>query len=192
MNSDTEAQIKLFASAIDWEQWLSGNSNTKQGVWLQIAKKTSGIATVAYDEALEAALCHGWIDGQRKSHDKDYFLQRFTPRRAKSLWSKRNVAKVSQLIDSAKMQSAGLAEVEAARQDGRWQAAYDSQKDMVIPEDFLLALRQNEKTAAFFATLNKTTLYAIAWRLHTAKKPETRLRRFAILLEMLEKGEKPH
>ncbi len=192
MASDTEAQIRSFVSSLAWEQWLSGHSHTKQGVWLQIAKKASGIATVTYDEALDVALCYGWIDGQRKSYNEDYFLQKFTPRRPKSLWSKRNVAKVAHLIDSARMQPAGFAEVEDAQQDGRWQAAYDSSKDMVIPDDFLLAVRQNEKTEAFFATLDRTNVYAIAWRLQTARKPEIRTRRFTVLLEMLEKGGKLH
>ena len=190
MTNGTETQIKLFASSLAWEQWLSGSSPTQQGVWIQIAKKASGIATVTCEEALDVALCYGWIDGQRKSHSADYFLQKFTPRRPKSLWSKRNVARASQLIDLARMQPSGLAEVEAAQQDGRWQAAYDSQKDMVIPDDFLLAVQQNEKAGAFYSTLNKTNLYAIAWRLQTAKNPETRARRFNVLLEMLEKGEK--
>jgi uncharacterized protein YdeI (YjbR/CyaY-like superfamily) len=187
MANNTEPQIMLFASSLAWEQWLSEFSPMQQGIWVQIAKKASGIITVTYDEALEVALCYGWIDGQRKSHNEDHFLQKFTPRRPKSLWSKRNVAKIAQLIDSARMQPAGLAEVEAAQQDGRWQAAYASQKDMVIPEDFLFAVQQNKKAAAFYSTLNKTNLYAIAWRLQTAKNPETRARRFGVLLEMLEK-----
>ena len=188
----TELQIIPFESASIWEQWLLQNHGDERGIWMQLAKKASGIVTVTYDEALDVALCYGWIDGQRKSQDNDFFLQRFTPRRSKSLWSKRNVAKVLNLIEANRMQPAGLAEVEAARQDGRWQAAYDSSKDMVIPEDFLLALQPNEKAAAFFATLNKTNLYAIAWRLHTAKTPETRSRRLGALLEMLENGEKFH
>jgi uncharacterized protein YdeI (YjbR/CyaY-like superfamily) len=159
---------------------------------MQLAKKASGIATVTYDEALDVALCYGWIDGQKKTHDADYFLQRFTPRRTRSLWSRRNVTKARQLIDAGKMQPTGLAEVELAQQDGRWEAAYDSPKDMVVPEDFLRAVQEDEKAGAFFATLNKTNLYAIAWRLHTAKTPETRARRFAALLAMLAKAEKFH
>lgn len=181
-----ELQIKPFQSSLAWEHWLSGNYHVKQGIWLKIAKKASGIKTVTYDEALDVALCYGWIDGQRKSFDGDYFVQRFTPRRSKSLWSKRNVGKALRLVDAKKMQSAGLAEIKAAQQDGRWQAAYESQKDMVVPEDFILAVQQNEKAKASFATLKKTDLYSIAWRLHTAKTPETRARRFKILLEMLE------
>ena len=188
MANDPESQIILFVSVLAWEQWLSENHQTQQGVWVQIAKKDSGIATVTYDEALEAALCCGWIDGQRKGHSKDFFVQRFTPRRPQSLWSKRNVAKVLSLVASARMQPAGLAQVEAAQKDGRWEAAYDGQKDLTIPDDFLLAVRQNKKTEAFFLTLGRANLYAIAWRLQTAKKAEIRARRFTVLLEMLEKG----
>jgi len=159
---------------------------------MQLAKKGSGITTVTYDEALDVALCYGWIDGQKKSLDADYFLQKFTPRRKKSLWSKRNVTKAQELIEAGRMQAAGLAEVEAAREDGRWEAAYDLARDMTVPEDFVRAVGQDEKAAAFFATLNKTNLYAIAWRLQTARTPETRARRFAGLLEMVKKGEKLH
>lgn len=140
MPSGTEAPIKAFASATEWEQWLAEHHQTEPRLWLQIAKKTSGISTVTYDEALDVALCHGWIDGQRKSYDGDYFLQKFSPRRPGSLWSKRNVAKVSKLIEASRMRHAGFVEVDAAQQDGRWQAAYDSQRTMAIPEDFMSAL----------------------------------------------------
>jgi len=191
MTNGTDASIKPFAAVSAWEQWLAEHHNTEHGVWLQIAKKVSGIPTVSYDEALDVALCYGWIDGQRKSFDRDYFLQRFTPRRPKSLWSKRNVAKALQLINSARMQPTGLAQVEAAQQDGRWHAAYDSQNGMVIPEDFVLAVRGNEQAGAFFRTLNKTAHYAIGWRLQTAKTAEIRTRRFRLLLEMLANGQMP-
>ncbi len=191
MSNSTELPTRTFSSSLAWEQWLSENHDTQRGLWIQIAKRAAGIATVTYDQALEAALCYGWIDGQRRSHSADYFLQKFTPRRPKSLWSKRNIAIVARLTEAARMRPAGLAEVEAAQQDGRWQAAYDSQKNMVIPEDFLRAVRENERANACFATLNKTSLYAIGWRLHTAKTPATRARRFAALLEMMEQGEKP-
>lgn len=180
-----------FADASAWEEWLSGNHGEGRGLWLRIAKKASGFATVSYDEALDTALCYGWIDGQRKAHDESYFLQRFTPRRARSLWSKRNVAKVAGLIDSGRMRPESLAEVEAAQRDGRWQAAYDSPKDMVVPDDFLAAVQGNEVANAFFGTLKKAHLYAIAFRLHNARTPETRARRLTALLGMLERGETP-
>jgi uncharacterized protein YdeI (YjbR/CyaY-like superfamily) len=155
-------------------------------VWLKIAKKGSGIASVTYDEALDVALCYGWIDGQKKTFDNDHFLQKFTPRRSKSLWSKRNINKVAELTAANRMQPAGLAEVEAAKQDGRWEAAYDSAKNMTLPADFLKALAESEQAQATFNTLNQTNLYAIAWRLQTARSPETRKRRLETILAMLE------
>lgn len=191
MASETELPIRSFASALAWERWLSQNHHDGRGLWIQIAKKGSGIATVTYDEALDVALCYGWIDGQRKSDDENRFLQRFTPRRPKSLWSKRNVAKVAQLIEAARMQPPGLAEIHRAQQDGRWEAAYDSQKEMAIPDDFLSAVQQNDRALAFFGTLNRSHRYAIAMRLHNAKTPEARARRWTGLLEMLERGETP-
>ncbi len=190
MNKITEAPIKPFKSSLTWEKWLSKNHASKQGIWLQIAKKASGFATVTYEEALDVALCYGWIDGQKKSYDENYFLQKFTPRRPKSVWSKRNVAKVSELIKQKRIKLSGLAEVKLAQGDGRWEAAYDSQKNMTIPEDFMRVVMQNKKAAAFFTTLKKPSLYAISWRLQTAKTPETRKRRFDSLLQKLNKGEK--
>ena len=191
MPSGTEAPIKAFASATEWEQWLAEHHQTEPRLWLQIAKKTSGISTVTYDEALDVALCHGWIDGQRKSYDGDYFLQKFSPRRPGSLWSKRNVAKVSKLTEASRMRHAGFVEVDAAQQDGRWQAAYDSQRTMAIPEDFMSALERNETAKASFGTLSKSSLYAIGWRLQTARTPETRARRLSALIRMLESGQAP-
>lgn len=181
-----------FASASVWEEWLAEHHAAADGVWLMVAKKASGIASVTHDEALDVALCYGWIDGQGKTFDDTYYLQKFTPRRSKSLWSKRNIEKVAALTAAGKMQPAGLAEVEAAKRDGRWDAAYDSPKNMVVPDDFMQALGENEQALAFFNTLNQANKYAIAWRLQTAKKPETRQRRFDALLAMLERGEKLH
>ncbi len=192
MENEIKNQVISFASSADWEEWLRSYHQIERVIWLRLAKKASGIVTVTYDEALDVALCYGWIDGQKKTEDADHFLQRFTPRTPGSIWSKRNVAKVLSLIQEGRMQPAGLVEVESAKQDGRWQAAYDSPKDMTIPEDFLLAVRQDKETEAFFTTLNRANLYAIGWRLHTAKTPATRARRFAALLEMLKNGEKLH
>jgi uncharacterized protein YdeI (YjbR/CyaY-like superfamily) len=188
---EAETPIRPFESAAAWEEWLVENHPTGRAIWIQIAKKDSGIATVSYDEALDVALCYGWIDGQRKGYDETFFVQRFTPRRAKSLWSKRNVAKVEELIRSARMQPAGYAEIEAAQRDGRWEAAYDSQKDMEVPEDFVRAAEENEAAAATFRALNRSQRYGIAFRLHNAPSPEARARRFASLLGMLERGEAP-
>lgn len=192
MATTKELPILPFASASSLEQWLFEHHAQLDGVWIKMAKKASGIASVTHDEALEVALCFGWIDGQRNSYDDRYFLQKFTPRRPKSLWSKRNIAKVAELTAAGRMQPSGLAEVEAAKPDGRWEAAYDSPKRMVVPEDFLKALEENEQAQAFFDTLSKSNVYAIAWRLATAKKPETRKRRFDALLAMLGRGEKLH
>ncbi len=185
-----EPLLLSFASATLWERWLFAHHDQIDGLWIRMAKKASGIASVTHDEALDVALCYGWIDGQRKSaDDRQYFLQKFTPRRSKSLWSKRNIEKVTALTAAGKMQPAGLAEVEAARQDGRWAVAYDSPKNMVVPEDFLQALAENAHAQAHFDTLGRSNQYSIAWRLQTAKKPETRKRRFDALLAMLANGE---
>ncbi|HWV34530.1 MAG TPA: YdeI/OmpD-associated family protein [Thermomicrobiales bacterium] len=189
MAEPKDIPILSFASAEEFEQWLAEHQAATDGLWIKIAKKASGIASVTYDEALDVALCYGWIDGQKKTHDDAFFLQKFTPRRPRSLWSKRNIGKVAVLMEAGRMQPAGLAEVEAAKQDGRWEAAYDSPKDMVVPDDFLEAVRGNPQTQAYFESLNKSSVYAIGWRLATAKTPATRQRRFDKLLAMLEAGE---
>lgn len=174
-----------------WENWLKEHHQATNGVWIKIAKKDSGLPTATHDQLLDIALCYGWIDGQRKGLDETYFLQKFTPRRPRSLWSKRNIQKVEALIAAGKMQPTGFAEIEAAKQDGRWAAAYDSQKDMKIPDDFLAAVSKNSDTQAFFDSLSKTSKFAIGFRLATARKSETRQRRFNALLAMLERKEKP-
>ena len=155
-------------------------------------KKNSGYPTVTYKEAVDEALCFGWIDGQSQSLDELAYLQRFTPRRAKSIWSKINTEHVARLVKEGKMDPAGLAQVEAAKKDGRWQKAYSSPANMKIPDDFLKELEKQPKAKAFFKTLSKTNLYAIGYRLETAKKPETRERRMKIILEMLNNEEKFH
>ncbi|MEP7287430.1 MAG: YdeI/OmpD-associated family protein [Chloroflexota bacterium] len=191
MPTNKELPVLPFASALLWEQWLSEHHAQFDGIWIKVAKKAAGIASVTHDEALDVALCYGWIDGQRNSDDDSYFLQKFTPRRSKSLWSKRNVDKAAKLAAAGRMQPAGLVEVEAAKQDGRWEAAYESSKNMVVPEDFLEALEQNKQAQVFFHTLSKANIYSIAWRLKTAQKPATRKRRFDTLLAMLARGEFP-
>lgn len=189
--TNSDLPVQTFATAVAWERWLAENQQLTQGIWIKIAKKASGIASVTHDEALDVALCYGWIDGQRNSHDDQYFLQKFTPRRPKSMWSKRNITKIAQLTESNRMQPRGFAEVEAAQADGRWQAAYDAQRDMTIPDDFILALEGNSEAKAMFTTLNKSNLFTIGWKLQTAKTPETRARRMAVLVDMLAKGEEP-
>ena len=184
--------IISFASPAEWDVWLVKNHATSNGAWLRIFKKDSGRQTISYAEALDEALCHGWIDGQKKSFDATSWLQKFTPRRPKSIWSKINTGHVARLHKLSKMKPGGIAAVEAAKQDGRWQAAYDSPGKATVPKDFLDQLGKNKKAKAFLETLNKTNLYSIAWRLQTAKKPETRERRMKAILAMLAKGEKFH
>jgi uncharacterized protein YdeI (YjbR/CyaY-like superfamily) len=186
----TDLPVLLFERQKDWAVWIAKNHATSSGVWLKLARKASGIKSVTYDEALETALCYGWIDGQRKSHDETSFLQKFTPRGPRSIWSKINTEKALRLIESGKMKPAGLKAVESARQDGRWDAAYDSQSKAVVPADLQAELDRNSKAKAFFATLDSRNRYAILHRIHTAKKAETRARRIEQFVLMLEKKEK--
>jgi uncharacterized protein YdeI (YjbR/CyaY-like superfamily) len=185
-------KIMSFASAPELRAWLAKNHGRSKGILLRIYKKQSGTVSVSYVEALDQALCYGWIDGQKLPGDKQSWLQTFTPRRPRSGWSKKNTGHAERLIKSGEMTAAGLKEIEAARSDGRWQAAYDSFGDASIPEDFLKELARNKRAKAFFATLNKTNLYSIAYRLQTAKKPETREKRILAIVEKLARGEKFH
>ncbi len=185
-------EIVEFASQADFRKWLAKNGSKVPGIWLKIYKKDSGIATVTYAQALDEALCFGWIDGQKKSYDSDAFLQKFTPRRPKSMWSKRNIEHVKRLTDAGLMTKAGLEEVEKAQADGRWAAAYDRPSEMQVPQFFLDLLKQHPKAEAFFKELNKTNTYAIAWRLQTAKTEATKLRRAEKIIAMLDSGQKLH
>lgn len=185
--------IQSFSSPKEWNDWLSGNFDSNHdGIWLRIYKKNSGVKTITYEEALDEALCFGWIDSLKKTFDESSWIQKFTPRRAKSIWSKRNREKVEILIKEKRMQPNGLKEVEAAKKDGRWEKAYDSQSNMEMPKDFLIQLKKNKKAHDFFKSLNKANHFAIAWRLQTAKKPETREKRLNQLLEMMENKQKLH
>jgi len=184
--------VLLFATQAEWQTWLKENHTKPQGVWLKHAKKSSGKTSVSYQEAVEEALCYGWIDSQKQAYDADYFLQKFSPRGPKSVWSKINVTKVEMLIKAGRMQPAGLAAINLAKQGGRWDAAYDSPSTSKIPEDFVAALNKHPKAKQFFETLNKANVYAITWRLQTAKKPETRKTRIEKFIEMLSRGEKLH
>jgi uncharacterized protein YdeI (YjbR/CyaY-like superfamily) len=184
--------IISFTSSVEWNVWLAENHAKSNGVWLRLFKKGSGHTTISYAEALDEALCHGWIDGQKKSFDADSWLQKFTPRQPKSIWSKINTGHIARLHKLKKMKAAGFAVVEAAKRDGRWQAAYDAPSKAAIPKDFLNQLGKNKKAKAFFGTLNKANLYSIAWRLQTARKLETRARRMKAILAMLAKEEKFH
>jgi uncharacterized protein YdeI (YjbR/CyaY-like superfamily) len=175
-----------------WEAWLRTHHASSEGVWLQLAKAGAAEPGLSYAEAIEAALCWGWIDGQKKGLDAQSFLQRFTPRRARSLWSKINRAKAEALIADGRMQPAGQAEIERARADGRWDEAYDGARTSAVPEDLQAAFARNERAAAFFATLDGANRYAVLWRVQTAKKPETRAKRIETLVQMLARGEKIH
>lgn len=175
--ASTELPVLPFENKKKWADWLAKQHDKSPGVWLKLAKKDSGIRSVTRDEALDIALCYGWIDGQGKSLDDKYWLQKFTPRRPKSTWSKINVEKVEKLIASGEMKPAGLKAIEAAKQDGRWGRAYASQKNMTVPEDLQSVLDKNRKAKAFFETLTGSNRYAILFRIHNAKKPEKRARR---------------
>jgi uncharacterized protein YdeI (YjbR/CyaY-like superfamily) len=190
MQKGVELPTLPFKSKRKWADWLAKQHDKSAGVWLQLAKKDAGIASVTYEEALDVALCYGWIDGQKKSFNDKYWLQKFTPRGPRSIWSKINTEKAEKLIASGEMKPAGLKAIEAARSDGRWEAAYSSQKNMSVPEDFRAALDKNKKAKAFFATLNSVNRYAILFRIQAAKKAETRARRIQQFVEMLERGEK--
>lgn len=181
-----------FASAGDFRAWLSKNHCQADGILLRIYKKDSGTGTVTYAEALDQALCFGWIDGQKRPYDQQSWLQHFTPRRRNSGWSKTNTKHAERLIATGEMAPAGLREVNTAKADGRWQAAYDFFGKATVPDDFLKRIARNKKAKAFFATLNKTNLYSIVYRLQTAKKPETREKRMQAIIEKLARGEKFH
>ena len=182
----------FFASAAEWEEWLEANHAASPGVRLKIAKKNTGIQSVRYPEVLESALCVGWIDGRREALDENYFLQRFTPRQPRSKWSKINREKAAGLVAAGRMRPAGLAEVERAKADGRWEAAYESQSRIAIPDDLERELATRPQAKEFFFRLSSQNRYSILYRLQDAKKPETRARRLAKFVAMLESGETIH
>lgn len=187
-----ELEIRQFASQKEWEKWLDKNHGKPGGVWLKFAKKDSGETTVNYAQAMDMALCYGWIDSQTKKFDDKFYLQKFTPRRAKSVWSKINVDKVGALIKEGRMKPSGLAQVEAAKADSRWAAAYAGQATAAMPEDFKKALAKNKKAAEFFESLSKANKYAFTWRLHHVKRPETRTKNIKKYVDMLADGQKFH
>jgi uncharacterized protein YdeI (YjbR/CyaY-like superfamily) len=179
-------------SARPFETWLRKHHSSSAGVWLEIAKPGAPEATISYAEAVEIALCYGWIDGQKKAHDAISWLQRFTPRRPRSMWSKVNRAKAEALVAAGRMQASGHAEIERAKADGRWDAAYDSARTAAVPADLEAALDAQPKARAFFSTLDAANRYAVLWRVQTAKRPETRARRIETLVAMLALGGKIH
>ncbi|MBV9001100.1 MAG: YdeI/OmpD-associated family protein [Solirubrobacterales bacterium] len=188
MTPRDDLPIHEFDDRTAWKRWLEEQHGSSPGVWLKIARKASGIPTVTHPEALEEALCYGWIDGQRAPHDDTFFLQRFTPRRARSRWSQINRSKAIELIELGRMAPAGLAQVEAAKADGRWEAAYAPQSSRTVPEDFQKALDENPAAKEFFATLRGVRRYAFIYRIGDAKRPETRARRIREYVAMLAEG----
>lgn len=184
--------ILFFKTAKEWKDWMDKNHVSAKGVWLRFYKKASGVPSLDHPGSLDVALCYGWIDGMANKYDEESYLQRFSPRPPKSIWSKKNIENVTRLIAAKKMKPSGMKEIEAAKADGRWEAAYDSPANMEIPKDFLKELAKNPKAKDFFQTLNKTNLFSIGWRLQTAKKTETREKRMKAIIEMLSKGQKFH
>ena len=191
-NTPATPLVRLFKSKQDWVAWLEKNHRKSTGLWLRLAKKDSPLGSVSYKEAVDVALCYGWIDGQKKPENDQTWLQRFVPRSSTSIWSKINREKALALIASGEMKAAGLEAIENAKKNGRWDAAYDSPSGATVPSDFQAALDANPRASAFFKTLNAANRYAVLWRIQTAKKAETRARKIQQLITMLEKEEKIH
>jgi uncharacterized protein YdeI (YjbR/CyaY-like superfamily) len=187
-----ELPVKLFKTQAGWDKWLAKNQDKAAGIWMKFAKKNSGETSINYTEAMEEALRYGWIDSQTKRFDEKFYLQKFTPRRAKSIWSKINVDKIERLIKEGKMMPSGIAQVEQAKADGRWKAAYEGQSKMAIPEDFQKALDISPKAKEFYETLSSSNKYAILFRLHHYKRPETKAANIKKFIKMLEDGKKFH
>jgi uncharacterized protein YdeI (YjbR/CyaY-like superfamily) len=191
-SGNKSGSVRLFATQAAWARWLETNHRKSAGLWLRIAKKGSGVRSVTYAEALEVALCYGWIDGQKRSDSKQLWLQRFVPRSARSIWSKINRDKAAALITSGLMKPSGLEAIEAAKKRGRWTAAYDFPKDSQVPADFQKALDANPEARDFFRTLDRANRYAVLFRIQTVKEPETRLRKIIEFVYMLKKHESIH
>jgi len=188
----TDLQILSFVTQDHFESWMEENNTLTEGIWVRFYKKDSVTRSINYDEALDIALCYGWIDGLVKKFDELSYIRKFTPRRSKSMWSNRNKEHVSRLEKENRMKPSGIREVEKAKNDGRWEKAFDSPGKMIVPDDFILELSKNKKAFEFYETLNKTNKYAIGWRLQTAKNIETRDKRIKEILNMMDNGEKFH
>lgn len=191
-SSPARAPVRAFRDAAAWEAWLAKNQTAIDGIWMRIAKKASGKKSVTYLEALEVALCYGWIDGLKRPESETTWLQRFTPRRARSIWSKINRGKALALIESGKMKPAGLQEIERAKKNGCWDSAYASPSSATMTPELEAALKKSPRAKAFFETLSRANRYAILWRVQTAKRAETKAKRVRGFIEMLEKGETIH
>jgi uncharacterized protein YdeI (YjbR/CyaY-like superfamily) len=188
METKQDLPIIEFADQHAWEEWLEHHHSDQPGVWLKLAKKNSPTPTVTFTDALESALCYGWIDGQISRYDDHHYLQRFTPRKERSKWSQINREKVTRLIEQGRMKPAGLAKIEAAKADGRWDEAYAPQSQIEVPEDFQRALDANEHAKAFFGTVKGSRRYAFLYRLHHVKAPDKRAQRIAGYIELLSQG----
>lgn len=187
-----ETEARLFKNQSAWLRWLEQNHRNSSGIWLRLAKKSSGLQSVSYAEALDVALCYGWIDGQKKPESDQAWLQRFCPRSAKSIWSKINREKALKLIASSRMMPAGHQAIEQAKSNGRWESAYDSPSGATVPDDFERALKASPKAKSFFENLDRANRYAVLFRIQTGKKPATRTRNIQKFIDMLERGEKIH
>lgn len=187
----TDSEL-TFATQKEWESWLAKNGGTSTGIWLRLAKKGARQPTLTYAQALESALCHGWIDGQKQAESEEYWRQRFTRRSVRSIWSKINKEKAEALIEAGRMRPAGMREIERAKHDGRWGMAYTSASNSTVPDDLQVALNANPEAKMFFATLNSRNRYAILFRIQNAKRPETRARKIEEFVEMLRRGETFH
>ena len=185
-------EVRLFATPSDWQAWLARNHASSQGLWLHLGKKGSDVASITYADALEVALCYGWIDGQKRGEGGQAWLQRFLPRSAGSIWSRINRQKAENLMARGRMKPAGEAAIEAAKKNGRWDAAYDSPKTATVPEDFQAALDANPRAQEFFESLDRANRYALLFRIRTVKKPETRVRKIDEFIQMLRRREKIH
>jgi uncharacterized protein YdeI (YjbR/CyaY-like superfamily) len=186
----TAANTGAFKTPAQWAAWLKANHARSSGLWVRLYKKASGVASINYAQALDEALCWGWIDGQKRSYDALSYLQRFSPRRSRSAWSQINTGHVARLLKAKRMRPSGLAQVDAAKKDGRWAAAYGGQRKAEVPADFLKALAEDKAALAFFKGLSKSDHFAVYYRLQSAKKPETRQRRFDALLALIKAGKK--
>ena len=186
------SQVVRFTTAAEFEAWLERNHDQSRGVWLQIAKKNACERSVTYPEAIEVALCFGWIDGQKRAHDDHHWLQRFAPRARRSRWSKINRDRAQQLIENGRMRPAGLAEVKRAQSDGRWDAAYHGQRTAEVPDDLARELDRDPAVASAFTQLDAQNRYSIIWRVNDAKRPETRARRITKYVDMLRRGDRIH
>jgi uncharacterized protein YdeI (YjbR/CyaY-like superfamily) len=185
-------EIAEFKSASQWDKWLAKNHSKSHGIWIRFFRKASGVSSINTSDALDGALCYGWITGQARPYDERSWLGRFVPRRPKSIWSKVNTKRAEKLIGQGRMKSAGLKQVEEAKRDGRWDRAYSPPSTAKLPEDFIKALQKNKEAEAFFKTLNRANIYSVVFRLENAKNEELRRMRIRQMIMMFEKGEKFH